>query len=114
MTFKEKVIIAVDSIPRGRVVSYGQVAAACGSAGAARMVGGILHGLDGVNDLPWWRVINNQGRISIKGNFYSTPLLQKKLLMKEKVKVTDDFEIDIETYRFFFKPGDIKPKKAKK
>ncbi|MDQ3018412.1 MAG: MGMT family protein [bacterium] len=104
MGFKENVISAVSAIPRGKVVSYGQVAAACGSARAARQVGWVLHGLDGINKVPWWRVINNQGYISIKGNFYSTPLLQKKILEKEKVKVTEDFQIDIEKYRYYYSP----------
>lgn len=110
MTFKEKVIVAVDIIPKGKVVSYGQVAAAAGSPRAARQVGWVLHGLDGDNKLPWWRVINNLGCISIKGNFYSTPLLQKKLLEKERVKVTSDFQIDIEKYRYHYSPTDLKKK----
>ncbi len=108
MTFKEQVIIAVEAIPAGKVVSYGQVAAACGSPRAARQVGWILHGYDGTEKIPWWRVINNAGRISIKGNFHSTPLLQKKLLMKEKIKVTEDLQIDIEKYRFAFKPDALR------
>ncbi len=102
MNFKDHVIAAVNAVPKGSVVSYGQVAAACGSPRATRQVGWILHGLDGNNKVPWWRVINNLGCISIKGNFYSTPLLQKKLLQKERVKVTEDFQIDIEKYRFQF------------
>lgn len=104
MTFKEQVLTSVHVVPKGKVVSYGQIAAACGSPRAARQVGWILHGLDGNNSVPWWRVINNLGQISIKGNFYSTPLLQKKLLIKEKVRVTADFKIDIEKYRFTFTP----------
>ncbi len=113
MPFKEKVVAAVNAIPRGRVVSYGQVAAACGSARAARQVGWVLHGLDGNNRVPWWRVINNLGAISIKGNFYSTPRLQKQLLEKERVKVTDDFRIDIEKYRYQFKAGSLSKRASK-
>lgn len=94
----------VKEVPEGRVVSYGQVAAACGSPRAARQVGWMLRLLDGNNTVPWWRVINNLGYISIKGNVISTPLAQKKFLEAEDVKVTDDFKIDIEKYRYHYFP----------
>lgn len=114
MGFKENVLIAVSAVPRGKVVSYGQVAAACGSPRAARQVGWVLRGLDGDNSIPWWRVINNLGCISIKGNFISTPRLQKDLLEKERIKVSDDFQIDIEKYRYYYSLEDLKAKKTKK
>jgi methylated-DNA-protein-cysteine methyltransferase related protein len=100
--FSEKVLQVVDSIPRGKVVSYGQVALYVGIPRSARQVGWILRQSEG-KDIPWWRVINNAGRITIKGNRYNTPELQRKLLLSEKVIVTEDFEIDIEEYRF--RPG---------
>ncbi|QQS23275.1 MGMT family protein [bacterium] len=102
MNFKEKVIEAVKRIPRGKVVSYGQVASECGSPRAARQVGWMLHGLDGNNSVPWWRVINNAGYISIKGNIMSTPLAQKNFLESEGITVSKDLEIDIEKYRYHF------------
>lgn len=104
MNFKEKVMQAVGKVPRGKVVSYGQVAAECGSPRAARQVGWILHTLDGNNSVPWWRVINNLGYISIKGNVMSTPLAQKKFLEDEGVEVGKDLKIDIEKYRYYFSP----------
>ena len=97
--FSEKILQVVDSVPSGKVVSYGQVALYVGIPRAARQVGWILRQSEG-KDIPWWRVINNEGRISIKGNRYNTPELQRKLLMAEKVFVTEDFEIDIEEYRY--------------
>lgn len=102
MNFKEKVIEAVKKIPKGRLVSYGQVAAYCGSPRAARQVGWMLHSLDGNNQLPWWRVINNLGHISIKGNIMSTPLAQKNYLEAEGILVDKDMKIDIEKYRYHF------------
>lgn len=104
MNFREKIIAVVQAIPKGKLVSYGQVAAACGSPRAARQVGWMLHTLDGDNSVPWWRVINNLGYISIKGNFMSTPLAQKKFLEDEGIVVTDDMKIDIEQYRYQFSP----------
>lgn len=102
MNFREKVIEAVKKIPKGRLVSYGQVAAYCGSPRAARQVGWMLHSLDGNNQLPWWRVINNLGHISIKGNIMSTPLAQKNYLEAEGILVDKDMKIDIEKYRYHF------------
>ncbi len=104
MNFKEKVIAAVKEIPKGKVVSYGQVAAACGAPRAARQVGWTLHTLDGNNLVPWWRVINNAGYISIRGNIMSTPLAQKKFLEDEGVLVTADLKIDIEKFRYHYSP----------
>lgn len=102
MTFKEQVIEVVRKIPRGKVVSYGQVATAIGNPRGARQVGWALHTLDGDNSVPWWRVINNEGRISIKGNVMSTPLAQKKFLESEGVFVAEDLGIEIEKYRHHF------------
>ena len=103
MNFKEKVMSAVIAVPKGKVVSYGQVAAACGSPRAARQVGWMLHTLDGNNLVPWWRVINSAGFISIKGNLMSTPLAQKKFLEDEGVAVSEDLKIDIEKFRYHYK-----------
>lgn len=97
--FSEKVLKVVESIPYGKVVSYGQVALYVGVPRAARQVGWILRQSEG-EDIPWWRVINNEGRISIKGNFHNTPELQRKLLQAEGILVDDNFELDIEEYRY--------------
>jgi methylated-DNA-protein-cysteine methyltransferase-like protein len=100
MTFKEAVILYVKKIPKGKVASYGQIAAMAGHPRAARQVGQILKILDiGYSDIPWWRVINNQGIISIKGNWTATKELQKDLLFKDGVEVKD-FKIDIKQYRW--------------
>ena len=100
-TFRESVIAFVKTIPRGRVVSYGQVAAACGHPRAARQVGGILKAAnEGNGKLPWWRVVNKKGEISIKGNWEAGKELQKSLLIKDGIKVAEDCTIDIGKYRF--------------
>lgn len=64
--FKQKVIDYIRRVPKGRVISYGQAAAFAGNPRAARQVGGILKSLAPDSGVPWWRVINNQGVISIK------------------------------------------------
>ncbi len=55
---------AVRKIPRGRVATYGQIAAAAGFPRQARMAGYALHALPQNSGVPWHRVINAQGRIS--------------------------------------------------
>lgn len=98
--FKQTVLDIISSIPEGKVMSYGQVAAAAGSPRAARQVGGVLRGLSADSPVPWWRVINNQGILSIKGNWIATKQMQKDLLEKENVKVSEAFTLDIEKYRY--------------
>ena len=100
--FKEKVYEIVRLIPRGRVVSYGQVALMAGIPRAAIQVGWVLHISDESNNLPWWRVINNAGRISTTC-LEHTAQRQKELLTKEGVKVDAKLNIDIKKYRF--RPG---------
>ena len=60
--FAQKVYALVAQIPKGRVMTYGQIAAMCGNARAARIVGGIAH--FGPPDLPWQRVVNKQGGLA--------------------------------------------------
>lgn len=60
--FRVRVEALVAQIPRGRVMTYGQLAALSGSANAARIVGGIAH--FGNPALPWQRVVNMQGGLA--------------------------------------------------
>jgi methylated-DNA-protein-cysteine methyltransferase-like protein len=75
----------VRQIPRGRVATYGEVAEQAGVPGQARLVGYALHNLPAKSDVPWHRVINSQGRISLpRGN--SGYQRQMRLLRKEGVR----------------------------
>lgn len=98
-TFKERVIKIVKLIPEGSVASYGQVALYVGLPRAARQVGWILNQLLDRTPVPWWRVVNNEGRISIKGSKYNAND-QKELLESEGLKISKDLTFDIEKYRF--------------
>lgn len=98
--FQEAILRVVRMVPSGKVVSYGQVAAYIGTPRAARQVGWAMRSLEGTPDFPWWRVLNNAGRITIKGNQFNTAQLQKELLEADGVKVSQDFELDMERYRF--------------
>ena len=97
---QKRVVSFVRKIPKGKVASYGQVAAMVGFPRGARQVGWILRGLEGKAEHPWWRVINNLGRITIKGNKHHGPLEQRARLAAEGIDVSLDLKIDIERYRY--------------
>lgn len=98
MSFKEKVIQVVKKIPKGCVTTYGTIAILAGSPRAARMIAGILQSEEGF--LPWQRVINKEGYISIRGYHYDKNF-QKKLLQLEGIEVSPDFMIDLKKYGWF-------------
>ncbi len=60
--FRARVEAVVAQIPKGSVMTYGQLAALCGNPRAARIVGGIAH--FGNPNLPWQRVVNKQGGLA--------------------------------------------------
>lgn len=60
--FRERVEALVADIPEGNVMTYGQIAAMCGSPRAARIVGGIAHFSD--PNLPWQRVVKVDGSLA--------------------------------------------------
>ena len=65
--FTERVVKLVRRIPRGKVATYGQIAVLAGNANASRQVARLLHSLSGKEKLPWQRVINSRGTISLRG-----------------------------------------------
>lgn len=97
--FKDNVYKAIEFVPYGTVASYGQIALMVGVPRAAIQVGWVLNRAAGKYELSWWRIINNAGRISIKGCIH-TPADQKRLLEKEGIIVNDDLTLDIEKYRY--------------
>jgi len=102
--FVNKVLEIVRMIPEGKVVSYGQAALMAGLPRGARFVGGVLH-FRGENT-PWWRVINNAGRISIgTSDLEHTATTQKEKLLSEGVAVDKKLNIDIEKYRWRPEPA---------
>ncbi|HYE92255.1 MAG TPA: methylated-DNA--[protein]-cysteine S-methyltransferase [Terriglobales bacterium] len=82
--FDRAVYALVRRIPKGRLVTYGQVAALLGRARAARAVGGAMRRCP--PGVPWHRVVNAQGRISRRARAASM-LTQRMLLEREGVKL---------------------------
>lgn len=99
MNFREKILQLAKQIPYGKVATYGQLAALADSPRAGRVVGGILSSL-GANetDIPWWRVVNKEGYISIRGHMPEIKELQKQLLETEGVEVSDEYCINLQQY----------------
>lgn len=101
--FYEQVYAVVHRIPRGKVTSYGRVAQMLGRPRAARAVGYALNALKdkakqpAYANIPWQRVVNSQGRISIVNREYGAQY-QAELLREEGVVVSQDLRIDLDIY----------------
>ena len=89
-------------IPRGKVATYGQVARLAGLGGDARQVGYALHALPPRSRVPWHRVINSRGAISL-GPSGGIDVTQRLVLEKEGVRFNAAGRTDLE--RFGWKPG---------
>ncbi len=89
--FRERVEVVVAQIPRGRVMTYGQIAALCGNARAARIVGGIAH--FGDTNLPWQRVVNKQGGLA--SGYPGGRAGHRQVLAAEGVLVADDMRVAV-------------------
>ena len=86
----------VRQVPKGRVTSYGAVAACLGTKLSARMVGWAMNGAGRVKPkVPAHRVVNRIGMLSGKHHF-SPPGNMEKLLKKEGIKVKNDKVVDFE------------------
>lgn len=95
-----RIFDVVRRIPRGRVATYGQVAAYAGIPRGARLVGWALRASPA--GCPWWRVINAQGRISLTGLPGEE---QRRLLVKERVPFDAGERIALK--RFLWLPEDV-------
>lgn len=82
----QRIYVVVRRIPRGRVATYGQVAALAGLPRQPRLVGYAMHALPNGTMLPWHRVINAQGRVSPRSGDGDGSLTQRVLLEREGVR----------------------------
>jgi len=97
--FYDQVYAVVRCIPRGKVTSYGRIAHMLGRPHAARAVGYALNALKDMDehDVPWQRVINGQGRISIVNREHGANV-QAKILRSEGVAVSEDLRVNLDVY----------------
>lgn len=88
----QRIVQLVRAIPPGRVASYGQIARLAGKPRGARMVAWALHSMSRKHELPWQRVVNSKGTISLPaGTAYNR---QKRLLLAEGVEFLPGDRID--------------------
>lgn len=99
--FRDRVEEVVRRIPRGRVMTYGQLAALCGNARAARIVGGIAH--FGDPSLPWQRVVNKAG--SLASGYPGGRKGHKQVIEAEGVYVDELYRVDVQ--RLIWWPRDV-------
>lgn len=101
-SFFEQVFEVAGQIPKGRVTSYGAIAAYLGTKMSARMVGWAMNAAHAHPGIPAHRVVNRNGMLTGKMHF-STPTYMEELLRKEKIKVVDD--VVVEFTKIFWDPA---------
>jgi methylated-DNA-protein-cysteine methyltransferase-like protein len=99
-SFADQVRKIVASVPRGKVITYGDIALAIGAPRNARRVGWVLNGLPSGNAFPCHRVVNRNGYLS-GGWMWGHPDIMKKLLLDENVPFKDEYTVDLEKCRWF-------------
>ncbi|MET0619155.1 MAG: MGMT family protein [Thermoanaerobaculia bacterium] len=118
-----RIYAVIARVPRGRVATYGQIAGEAGLPGHARMVGYALSALPEGSRVPWHRIVNAAGRISLRsggadgsgsGSGSDRPMdrIQRYLLEKEGVRFGDGGAIPLRVFRWrpIHRPG---PKTAR-
>ena len=95
-TFMDKAAAVILSIPPGRVMYYGLVAACAGNPRRARQVAWLLHSSSGKRALPWHRVVNRSGKISLKP--FQGYEVQRQLLENEGVVFSRNGVVDFDLY----------------
>ena len=95
--FTEQVLEIIKSIPYGTVMTYGQIATYAGNPRGARQVSRILSGMSTKYNLPWHRVINSKGGISLSGE---AGFVQGELLASEGITV-ENKQVNLKEYQSF-------------
>ena len=94
----ERFYEVIREIPHGRVLTYGEVAARAGLPGYARQVGYALHALPEHSPVPWHRVVNARGEISLRGGQPGTTLPQRFRLEAEGVQFDGGGRISLKLF----------------
>lgn len=101
MSFYDTVYENVKKIPKGKVATYGQIAAMCGSPMAARAVGYALHANPDPSEIPCHRVVNRHGRLAAAYVFGGLDE-QRIRLENEGVEVNEENMVDLK--KFLWQP----------
>jgi len=93
--FFERVYDEVRKIPKGKVMTYGQIASRIGTRDARR-VGHALHANKDGSGIPCHRVVNKEGRLA-PGYAFGGPNEQRNRLLIENIKFTDETRVDLKS-----------------
>ena len=97
-SLSKNIIQVIKHIPKGKVATYGQIAGLAGNPHASRVVVWTLNSSWKTENLPWHRVINSQGTISLKrGQGYEE---QRKLLESEGIVFNENDKIDLKEFQW--------------
>jgi methylated-DNA-protein-cysteine methyltransferase-like protein len=99
MSSYQRIYAIVRRVPRGRVATYGQIAALAGLPGHARQAGYALHALPAATAVPWHRVINAMGAISVRGPG-GDGLHQRLLLEAEGIEFDARGRVNLPRYQW--------------
>ena len=94
---EHRILAVIDSIPRGRVATYGDVAREAGLPRRARLVGRVLSELPKGSRLPWHRVVNASGHLSARA---SGTTEQRRRLAREGVRLSSAGRVDLVRLRW--------------
>jgi methylated-DNA-protein-cysteine methyltransferase-like protein len=98
-TSYDRIYEIVRLIPKGQVATYGQIAELANLAGKARVVGYALYRVDLQDlDIPWQRVVNAKGKVSLSPLRFGTDYLQRSLLESEGIIFNGTDQIDLRKY----------------
>jgi methylated-DNA-protein-cysteine methyltransferase-like protein len=99
-SFDQRVWAVVAQIPPGELATYGQIAELIGAYGSARQVGWALRRLSLPSSVPWHRVVNAQGRISMSLSREGSDWIQRQLLLAEGIPVDAQGRLPLARYRW--------------
>jgi len=95
--FLTHIYIVIHKIPLGKLSTYGDIASMAGYPGYARQVGKALSQLHNETKLPWHRVVNSKGTISLKGDDLCR---QRNLLLAEGIEVSETGKLKLAQHRW--------------
>lgn len=95
--FLAQIFAVIHQIPHGKVSTYGEIARMAGYPGYARHVGKALGNLPKDSKLPWFRVINSKGEISLTGPDWDR---QRERLVAEGIAISAEGRISLKKYKW--------------
>ena len=97
---RQRIYAVVRRVPRGKVATYGQIAMLAGLEGQARQVGYAMAAVPSSSAVPWHRIINAQGRVSMRSTGTGSTVVQQQLLEREGVVFDGGGRVSLSRFRW--------------